>query len=136
MDTKVIKNLIRIGQVSSTNPETMTVKVVFPDQENLVSANLFVVNRGSQSRKDYWIPDIGEQVVCVFLPNASGTGLDEGFVIGSYFSQVDKPIVKDQNIRRIDFGDGSYIEHDRSSGNLRIHAAGEIRVTGTKIHLN
>ena len=119
MDNNVIKNLIRLGVVSSKNPSNMTVRVVFDGKENLVSAELPVLNRGSQQVKDYWLPDV-----------------NEGYVLGSHFSTQDAPVKTGDGIRRIDFGDGSYVEHDRSSGNLTIHATGVVTITGAEIRLN
>lgn len=136
MDNNVIKNLIRLGVVSSKNPSNMTVRVVFDGKENLVSAELPVLNRGSQQVKDYWLPDVGEQVVCLFLPNSNGNGVNEGYVLGSHFSTQDAPVKTGDSIRRIDFGDGSYVEHDRSNGNLTIHATGVVTITGAEIRLN
>ncbi|WP_418599177.1 hypothetical protein [Phascolarctobacterium faecium] len=46
-----------------------------------------IVNRGSLANKDYWIPDIDEQVLCLMMPNKSGLGLNEGFILGSFFRQ-------------------------------------------------
>ena len=86
MDSNVVRNLIRLGVVSSKNTANMTVRVVFDGKENLVSAELPVLNRGSQQAKDYWLPDVGEQVVCLFLPNSNGNGVNEGYVLGSHFS--------------------------------------------------
>lgn len=136
MDSNVVKNLIRLGVVSSKNPSNMTVRVVFDGKENLVSAELPVLNRGSQQVKDYWLPDVGEQVVCLFLPNSNGNGVNEGYVLGSHFSMRDAPVMTGDGIRRIDFGDGSYVEHDRSNGNLTIHATGVVTITGAEIRLN
>ena len=136
MESNVVKNLIRLGVVSSKNPSNMTVRVVFDGKENLVSAELPVLNRGSQQVKDYWLPDVGEQVVCLFLPNSNGNGVNEGYVLGSHFSTQDAPVKTGDDIRRIDFGDGSYVEHDRNSGNLTIHATGVVTITGAEIRLN
>ena len=87
MDTNFIKNIIRIGRVSSIDVNTNTARVAFSDKDDLVSGNLMIVNRGSMVDKDYWIPDIDEQVLCLMLPNNSGQGLNEGFIIGSFFSK-------------------------------------------------
>lgn len=122
----------RVGRVSSTNPQTMTVKVTFPDKNDMISADLPVLNRGSKSVKDYWLPDVGEQVLCAFL----GNGISQGFVIGSFFSKEDAPQVANQDIRRIDFGDGSFIEHNRASGDLNVTCTGNINLKGANINLN
>ena len=45
----MIKNLIREGIVSSTNPQNCTVRVVFGDKDDGVSADLPVLVRGSKN---------------------------------------------------------------------------------------
>ena len=129
---KTIQNLFRVGKVSSVNPDNDTVRVVFPDKNNMVTAELPVLNRGSKVVKDYWLPDIGEQVLCLFLPN----GNSQGFCVGSYFSDVDAPVVMDANIRRQDFGDGTYIEYNRSTHELTINCVGNVTIKGATINLN
>ena len=64
LNENFIKNIIRIGRVSSIDVNTNTARVAFSDKDDLVSGNLMIVNRGSMVDKDYWIPDIDEQVLC------------------------------------------------------------------------
>ena len=127
-----IKNFIRMGRVSTTNPEKMTVKVVFEDKDNMVSDELPVLVQGSSRNRHYWLPDVGEQVCCLMLPN----GHNAGICLGSYYSESDPPNANSQEVRRIDFGDGSYMQFDRATGNLDISCTGEIRVNGKMIYLN
>lgn len=128
MDTNFIKNIIRIGRVSSIDVSTNTARVAFSDKDDLVSGNLMIVNRGSMVDKDYWIPDIDEQVLCLMMPNKSGQGLNEGFIIGSFFSAEDGLQERSADVRAIKFGDGTVIKHDRSTGNLTINATGDISI--------
>lgn len=128
MDTNFIKNIIRIGRVSSIDVSTNTARVAFSDKDDLVYGNLMIVNRGSMVDKDYWIPDIDEQVLCLMMPNKSGQGLNEGFIIGSFFSAEDGPQERSADVRAIKFGDGTVIKHDRSTGNLTINATGDISI--------
>lgn len=116
------KKIIRVGEVSTTNPNKMTVKVVFQDEKNLISDDLNVLNRGSKNNKDYWMPDVGEQVVCLFPPN----GRNAGFVIGSFFSDVDMPPIDGAQNKRI-------LEHN---GDLEIKCTGKIKIIGSRIDLN
>lgn len=127
-----IKNFIRMGRVSTTNPEKMTVKVVFEDKDNMVSDELPVLVQGSSRNRHYWLPDVGEQVCCLMLPN----GHNAGICLGSYYSEADPPNANSQEVRRIDFGDGSYMQFDRATGNLNISCTGEIRINGKMIYLN
>lgn len=128
MDTNFIKNIIRIGRVSSVDVNTNTARVAFSDKDDLVSGNLMIVNRGSMADKDYWIPDIDEQVLCLMMPNKSGLGLNEGFILGSFFSAEDAPQERSADVRAVKFGDGTVIKHDRSTGNLTINATGDIDI--------
>ena len=127
-----IKNLVRAGRVSVVIPERMAVKVVFEDKDRLVSDELPVLTFGSSKNKMYWLPDVGEQVCCLMLPN----GHNAGFCLGSYYSDADPPNVSDQSIRRIDFGDGSYVQFDRGTGNLDINCTGNVTINGKTINLN
>ena len=116
MDTNFIKNIIRIGRVSSIDVNTNTARVAFSDKDDLVSGNLMIVNRGSMV------------VLCLMLPNKSGQGLNEGFIIGSFFSKEDEPQERSADVRAIKFGDGTVIKHDRKSGSLTVNAIGDISI--------
>lgn len=83
-----IKSLIRVGSVSSVNPANGTARVAFEANDDNVTYELPVLTRGSKANKDYWIPDIDEQVVCLFLPNTSGRGVCQGFILGTFYSRT------------------------------------------------
>jgi len=130
----ILKNMIRVGKVSSLNPGQNTARVYFEDQDSMVSCELAILNRGSKIVKDYWMPDVGEDVLCLSLPNDKNK--TAGWILGSYFSQKDSPQIADDKRRRIDYGDGSYIEYDRNSHTMTIHCVGDINITGATINLN
>lgn len=127
-----LNNIIRIGVVSSLNIEDCTVKVVFQEFDNsLVSYDLPVMVKQSLQNKDYYLPDVNEQVICIFL----ATGLESGFVLGSLYNEEDKPVVNNANKRSVTFSDGSYIEYDRENHELNISAkninlTGDLNITG------
>lgn len=123
-----IKSLIRIGTVSSVNVGACTARVVFTDVDSMVSAELPVLTQASKANKAYWLPDIDEQVLCVFLPNMSGNGASVGFILGCFYSTVDKPAETSADVRSVVFADGSVVRHDRASGDLTIHATGNINI--------
>ncbi|MDL2280316.1 phage baseplate assembly protein V [Selenomonadales bacterium OttesenSCG-928-I06] len=129
------QNLIREGIVSSTDPSTCTVRVTFPDKDDLVSAPLPVLTRGSKNNKDYWMPDVGESVVCIFLPNNTN-GNNDGFCIGTHYNSVDKPPVNSQDKRHIKFSDGTTIEYDRSTSTLKINCVGDVIINGSTVNIN
>lgn len=90
---EALKNMVRIGKVSSINASQNTVRVIFPDLNNMVSGNLRLVQRmggsvriGSAGAQPHsheaslgaWLPEIGEMVLCLYLPVEDG----DGFVLG------------------------------------------------------
>ncbi|TEB13358.1 phage baseplate assembly protein V [Pelotomaculum propionicicum] len=123
----LLKNLIRVGIISSTSPENCTARVAFEDRAAMVSFDLPVLVRGSLQNKDYWMPEPGEQVVCLFLPS----GVAQGFILGSVYSSKDNPPVTDGNKRHIKFADGTTIEYDRTTHTLAIDAKGPIKLITT-----
>lgn len=120
----VLKNLIKVGRVSSVNPKTVTARVEFEAQE-LVSSDLLILQRQTLKNKDYCLPDVGEHVVCIFLP----TGNAEGFILGAIYSSDDPP-VNNVNKRMVKFSDGTKVEYDRSSRTLTVDATGPINIVG------
>ncbi len=139
-----IKKLIRVGTVSSVNAAAGSVRVAFAAQDDMVTYELPVITRGSKNNKDYWLPDVDEQVLCLFLPNTSGRGVCDGFVLGTFYSSVDAPVENSGDVHAVKYGDGTIIKHDRSTGKLTINATGDIdiiaggnvTINGQTIYLN
>lgn len=132
-----IKRLIRVGTVSSVNAAAGTVRVAFAAQDDMVTYELPVITRGSKNNKDYWLPDVDEQVLCLFLPNTSGRGVRDGFVLGTFYSSVDAPVENSGDVHAVKYGDGTIIKHDRSTGKLTINATGDIDITaGGNVTIN
>ena len=132
-----IKRLIRVGTVSNINAAAGTVRVAFAAQDDMVTYELPVITRGSKNNKDYWLPDVDEQVLCLFLPNVSGRGVCEGFVLGTFYSSVDAPVENSGDVHALKYGDGTIIKHDRSTGKLTINATGDIDIiAGGKVTIN
>lgn len=132
-----IKKLIRVGTVSSVNAAAGTVRVAFAAQDDMVTYELPVITRGSKNNKDYWLPDVDEQVLCLFLPNTSGRGVCDGFVLGTFYSSIDAPVENSGDVHAVKYGDGTIIKHDRSTGKLTINATGDIDIiAGGKITIN
>lgn len=130
-----IRDVFRIGRVSSVNGTNCTARVTFPDKDDLVSAELPIIVIGSNGTQGYWVPEVDTQVLCCFLPNPSGSGLNEGFILGAFYSQQDPPEDKDENVRSIRFPDGSYFHFD-GKGTIHIHASSHLILTAPRIDLN
>lgn len=128
------RDIVKEGVVSEVYPERHTARVTFDDKDSLVTAELPIITTWAQSNKMYALPDVGETVLCIFATNDGTSG--EGWIIGSRFHEKSKPNAKSQDVSRIDFKDGTFIEYDRKSHKLQIECKGEIYIKGEKIYLN
>ena len=72
----------KIGEVSSIDPSACTARVIFDDEGSIVSYDLPVMQRNSFANKDYQMPDVGEDVLCLFR----GNGFEDGVIIGSFYA--------------------------------------------------
>lgn len=124
-------NLIRAGIVSSADHAAGTVRVTFPDQEDLVSGELPVLTSSGWVKWNA-IPAPGDPALCLFL----GNGIQEGFCLGSYYMDGEHLPGTEQQ-RGVWFEDGSRVYYDRSIQKLVVQAAGgvvidgDLEVTGT-----
>lgn len=127
-----LKNMIRVGVVSSINPTNGTAKVVFHEKEELVSGDLPIIYRQTFKNKDYTMPDIDEQVVCVFLEN----GLESGFILGAIYSEADTPPANSADKWVKHFSDGTVVEYDRSAHKLTASVNGTAEITASHTTIN
>lgn len=134
IDADVLSEVIFIGLVSSYGKTPGTVIVRRPDRDNRTTAELAVLSRCTKETKDYWMPDIDEQVLCILLPNTSGKGPGAGFVIGAFYSVEDTPVEDDTSTQSVHFKDGSYIVNKR--GAMEIHASKSLKITAPRIDIN
>ena len=130
---KDLKSTVRYGVVSAVYPERATVRIMFSDRENLVSAELAVLQGFGLKNKSYVLPDVGESVVCLMTPNSED---GSGFVLGSFYHENSPPPATSQDISMIKFADGSVISYDRAKHELNVNINGNIRINGKIIYLN
>lgn len=105
----------RVGIVSAQNPASVQVRVTFPDRNQMQSWWLGVVVPKSQNDKAYWIPDIGEQVVCLMDEYD-----EDGAVLGALYSTVDQPPVNSTDKYHWTMKDGATFEYDRAAHALAV----------------
>src|SRR5580658_1779001 len=99
----------RVGIVQAQDVVNAKVRVVFPDYDEVVSYWLFVLFAKTQYDKEYWMPDVGEQVVCLM------DSRDEaGCVLGAIYSAVDLTPVQSADKWHLQFRDGTFFEYDRA----------------------
>ena len=117
-----LNQVVRVGTVSSVRPSRGMVRVALPDAGGIVSKALPVLFPRTLANKAYDLPEVGEQVLCVFLP----FGLEQGFVIGAMYSEADAVPVTDRNKTHYKWPDGTWLEYDRSSHVLSGHVEGDV----------
>ncbi len=102
--------MFRVGIVKSQDAVNARVRVTFPDRNQMVSWWLPVVTPKSQNDKAYWIPDVGEQVVCLMDEHD-----EDGAVLGSIYSTVDTPPVSSADKWHVTMKDGATFDYDRAA---------------------
>ena len=117
----------RVGIVQQQDAAHAKVRVVFPDYDEVVSWWLPVIFAKTQNDKAYWIPDVGEQVVCLMdLRDEAGA------VLGAIYSNADVPPVSSADKFHLGFKDGASVDYDRAAHvlDLKFQDHGEIKYDG------
>lgn len=122
----ILPDLIKIGEVSSVDPEKCTARVVFDDEDSLVSYDLQILQRNTYENQDYQMVHPGEDVVCLFL----GPGQEDGFIIGSLYAGEIKPPEASIDRRTVVFSDGTRVCYDRAEHKLTV------TIEGTEVVFN
>jgi phage baseplate assembly protein V len=107
--------MFRVGIVKSQDVINARVRVTFPDRNQMTSWWLPVVTPKAQNDKAYWMPDVGEQVVCLMDEHD-----EDGAVLGSIYSSADLPPVSSADKWHLTMKDGAAFEYDRSSHALAV----------------
>ena len=107
----MLEIMIKIGEVSSVDYAKGTARVVFDDDDALVSYDLQVLQRNTLNNNDYAMPDVGEDVVCLFL----ASGSEAGFILGSVYAGDVLPPESGEKLRYTQFADGSKFSCDWQS---------------------
>jgi phage baseplate assembly protein V len=126
--------VFRVGLVQAQDVTNCRVRVTFPDRDQMTSWWLSIVVPKSQTDKAYWLPDIGEQVICMMDDRD-----EDGAVLGSIYSEVDTTPVQDANKLHWSFKDGTSLEYDRGTHTLSCslpQATLNITVSGASITID
>lgn len=76
----------------------------------------------------WWFPDVGEGVTV--------TDIEVGEVLpGSYTSSMPPP-TRDPDVIYIDFGDGGFVTHNRSNGEMVINTNSKVTINTTEANVN
>lgn len=128
-----IESLIRYGVVSAVYPERAAARVVYSDRQDMVSAELPVLQGACLQRRFYSLPKVGDNVVCLMAPNGED---GSGFILGSFYSDVNRPPTTDGNKLMLNISDKLIITFDESTAELEINCKGRIRINGKRVDIN
>ncbi|SPT67654.1 Phage P2 baseplate assembly protein gpV [Anaerobiospirillum thomasii] len=120
----LLSMVIRVGEITSIDPFRHTARVVFPEDDNCTSYDLPILCPNTLKNHNYHMPDIGEDAVCLFRPD----GIEDGFILGSFYAGDVKPPATDPDIRMVKFNDDTTVTYNRKTHEL------DIVIEGTKIH--
>jgi len=114
-DRAAAPGMFRVGIVQEQDAGRARVRVTFADYDQLRSWWLPVVVPKTQNDKAYWIPDLGEQVVCLM------DARDEaGAVLGAIYSSADTAPVDSADKWHLAFNDNASFEYDRAAHVLNL----------------
>jgi len=118
-------NAFRVGIVITHDPARCRVRVAFPDRDQMASWWLPIVVPKTQNDKAYYLPDIGEQVVCLMDEYD-----EDGAVLGSIYSSVDQP-PSNLSVNNLHWTsqDGASFDYDRSSHQLNVSGPAGATIT-------
>ncbi len=124
-----VNELIRHGIVVKRDEQNMRVCVNFSDTvtKPLTTNWLPVLLPRANGDCYYDLPDIGDKVLCLFLPN----GIDTGFVLGSFYGENKSPITNG-DIYFHKFKDGTYLEYNRKEHKLIASCVGDVELSAQK----
>lgn len=127
--------MFRVGLVKQQDPQGARVRIVFPDRDQMVSYWLPILFTKTQNDKSYWIPDIGEQVVCLMDEHD-----EAGAVLGAIYSSADTAPVHSADKYHMSFKDGASVEYDRAAHALAMSlpngATMSLSIHGTSIAID
>lgn len=107
--------MFRVGIVKVQDATNARVRVVFPDRDQMQSWWLPIVFAKAQDDKAYWMPDVGEQVVCMMDEHD-----EDGAVLGAIYSSADRPPVASADKLHWTCKDGAAFEYDRAAHSLQL----------------
>jgi phage baseplate assembly protein V len=107
--------VFRVGIVKTQDAQNARMRVTFPDRNQMTSWWLPIVVGKPQNDKSYYMPDVGEAVVCLMDEHD-----EDGAVLGSIYSSVDTPPVNSADKWHITMKDGATFEYDRSAHALAV----------------
>lgn len=114
---------ITYGIVAQLDQSGYRLRCTLPEYDDMLSPWLDVLTEKAQGNLVYHLPDIGEQIGV-----AIDTRNNRGMVLGSIYSNHQKPPVDSVDKHCTRYSDGAIIEYDRKTHTLTVYTNGTINI--------
>jgi len=121
---QLLHRIVCPAEVVEIDEKLHRVRVRLLDRQGMVTGFLPVLVPYGKDTFAYGLPKVGDTVLVLFLPQ----GLEDGFVLGSFYHQQKQPPIQNSAKFYHKFSDGTEIEYDESSHRLYIHSVGDIEI--------
>ncbi len=121
---EMLAGAIRIGVIQETDYDKCLFRVAVNDSsgDNVLTDWLPMITTRANQDITWWAYEKDEQVV-VLSPSGN---LTTGVILGAIYQNKFRPNQNDSDIHRVDYGDGSWFEHDRKTGDFKLYSTGSI----------
>lgn len=122
-----MENSMRIGKVSSINYQNGTARVTYEDKNDSTTAEMSFLVSGRQ----YWHPNVGDQVIVSHLPN----GTCSAVILGAVWHDGHRPIEGFEGLDHREYCNtpGKAVErYDEKSEDYSLRITGDMTLGATK----
>ena len=122
---------LQFGTVAAVDAARHALRVTLPALENLQTDWLPMITPAALGNQFYSLPDVGTLVVC--LLDAQG---ESGAVLGAIYNDADPTPASNAELHVLQYRNGTRIEHDRSTGDVRVTTSGKVLVQASEVTLD
>ena len=122
---------LQFGTVAAVDASRHALRVTLPALENLQTDWLPMITPAALGNQFYSLPDVGTLVVC--LLDAQG---ESGAVLGAIYNDADPTPASNAELHVLQYRNGTRIEHDRSTGEVRVTTSGKVLVQASEVTLD
>lgn len=123
---RMVKNTVRFGTIEKLD-EKVRMKVRVKTGDIITNWIPWIVRRAGPDR-EFWCPEPKEQVVIL----SPGGDMAQGVVLPALYSNKFPANADDRDIHRVDYKDGSWVEHDRKTGDFKLYSTGSVMLNCEK----
>ena len=122
---------LQFGTVAAVDASRHALRVTLPALENLQTDWLPMITPAALGNQFYSLPDVDTLVVC--LLDAQG---ESGAVLGAIYNDADPTPASNAELHVLQYRNGTRIEHDRSTGDVRVTTSGKVLVQASEVTLD